>query len=70
MRKAAPETFRGGLFPWSSKEQQNHPFISNSLHYSSETYPYVTEFRYLCPYINPDSRNIIKKYTAWKLSTM
>ena len=25
------------------------PFISNSLHYSSEIYPYVGEFAYLCP---------------------
>ena len=24
------------------------PFISNSLHYSSEIYPYVGEFPYLC----------------------
>lgn len=24
------------------------PFISNSLHYSSEIYPYVGEFAYLC----------------------
>nr|DAY60496.1 MAG TPA: hypothetical protein [Caudoviricetes sp.] len=25
------------------------PFISNSLHYFSEIYPYVGEFLYICP---------------------
>ena len=25
------------------------PFISNSLHYSSDFYPYLGEFLYLCP---------------------
>ena len=24
------------------------PFISNSLHYSSEIYPYVAKFAYIC----------------------
>lgn len=29
------------------------PFISNSLHYSSEFYPYLDEFPYLCPHVYP-----------------
>lgn len=29
------------------------PFISNSLHYSSEIYPYVGEFPYFCNMQSP-----------------
>ena len=30
------------------ENNRTSPFISNSLHYSSEIYPYVGEFAYLC----------------------
>ena len=30
------------------ENNRTSPFTSNSLHYSSEIYPYVGEFAYLC----------------------
>ena len=35
------------------------PFISNSLHYSSEIYPYVGEFTYLCQQKGIQTKNYV-----------